>query len=74
MEELPFPPEHQEQIENWLRKVKFRRRIFGGVDETHVWTKIRELNDMYQRALTAERARYDALLAEHEKGKGGDGV
>ena len=43
-------------------------RIFGGVDETQVWTKIRELNDIYQRALTAERARYDALLAEQKKG------
>ena len=74
MEEIPFPPEYQEQIANWLREVKFRRRVFGGVDETHVWTKIRELNDIYQQALSAERMRYDALLAEHETGKGCDRV
>ena len=68
MEEIPFPPEHQQQIERWLREVKFRKRIIGGVDETHVWTKIRELNDIYQEALIAERARCDALLAEQKRG------
>ena len=68
MEERTFPPEYQQQIESWLKQVKFRRRLFGGVDETQVWTKIRELNELYQQALVAERARYDALLAEQKKG------
>ena len=68
MEERTFPPEYQQQIESWLKQVKFRRRLFGGVDETQVWTKIRELNELYQQALVAERARYDALLAEQSKG------
>ena len=68
MEERSFPPEYQQQIESWLKQVKFRRRLFGGVDEAQVWTKIRELNDIYQKALIAERARYDALLAEQSKG------
>lgn len=68
MEERTFPPEYQQQIESWLKQVKFRRRLFGGVDEAQVWTKIRELNELYQKALIAERARYDALLAEQSKG------
>ena len=68
MEELPFPPEYQQQIESWLRSVKFRRRMVGGVDEAQVWARIRELNDLYQKALAAERARYDALLAAQKKG------
>ena len=42
------------------------------MSETDVWKKIGELNDMYREALIAERARYDALLAEHEEAKGGD--
>lgn len=71
MDQLSFPEEHQQKIESWLQEVKFRKRVFGGVDESHVWTKIRELNDMYQMALAAERARYDALLAEREKGVSG---
>ncbi len=67
MDELPFPEEYRQQIESWLQSVTFRKRLFDGVDETHVWTKIRELNDIYQKALVAERARYDALLAERKK-------
>ena len=63
--ELRLPPEHEDRIAGWLNKVKFRKRIFGGVSETDVWNKIRELNDMYRDALIAERARCDALIAEH---------
>ena len=49
-------------IAPWLKKIRFRRQIIGGVNERDVWKKIGELNDMYKRALIAERARYDALL------------
>lgn len=54
----------QERIRKWLRQVRFRPVLFGGVEESDVWKKISELNAMYETALTAERARYDALLAE----------
>ena len=64
-EELRLPPEYEERVTGWLNKVKFRKQIFGGVSETDVWKKIRELNDMYRDALIAERARCDALIAEH---------
>ena len=50
------------EIAPWLKKVKFRHKIFGGVDERDVWKKIGELNERYTKALIAERARYDALL------------
>ena len=72
MSELKFPPEQEQRIAGWLEKLKFRKQVFGGVSETDVWKKIGELNDMYREALIAERARYDALLAEHEEAKGGD--
>lgn len=51
----------QRRIAQWLKSVKFRRSLFG-VSEKDVWKKISELNDMYNAALIAERARYDALL------------
>lgn len=57
----PELPETQE-IRKWLKQVKFRSRLIGGVDETDVWKKIDELNALYEKALVAERARYDALL------------
>ena len=71
-DELRFPPEQEEKIAGFLQKVKFRKRIFGGVAEKDVWTKIRELNDMYRQALLAERIRCDTLIAEHDRRKAGD--
>lgn len=54
----------QERIQKWLKQIRFKRSFFGGVDEADVWKKITELNNLYEVALSAERARYDALLAE----------
>ena len=71
-EKLRFPPEQEKKIAGFLEKVKFRKRIFGGVSEKDVWTKIRELNDMYRQALLAERIRYDALIAEHDRSSKGE--
>ena len=71
-DELRFPPEQEEKIAGFLQKVKFRKQIFGGVSEKDVWTKIRELNDMYRQSLLAERIRYDALIAEHDLKKKGE--
>ena len=46
----------------WFQTVRFRKKMFGGVDEVSLWRKLEELNRLYESALTAERARYDALL------------
>ena len=71
-DELRFPPEQEEKIAGVLQRVKFRKQIFGGVSEKDVWTKIRELNEMYRQALLAERIRYDALIAEHDRKQKGE--
>lgn len=54
----------QERIRKWLKQVRFKKTLLGGVNEADLWKKIAELNSMYEAALSAERARYDALLAE----------
>ena len=68
----------QERIQEWLKQVRFKRAFFGGVDEADVWKKIAELNTLYEAALSAERARYDALLAERcgsaAHGEAGDDI
>lgn len=53
----------QQEILEWLRKVKFRKKLLGGVDEVQLWKKLEELYGLYANAIRAERARYDALLA-----------
>lgn len=68
-EQAPIRPLSREQkrILQWLRKVRFKKQLFGGVSERDVWKKIEELNSMYNVALVAERARYDALLAQQRQ-------
>ena len=52
----------KEQLEilAWLKTVQFKKVRFGGVDEADVWKKIEELNSLYEKALLAERARFEA--------------
>ena len=67
MSEKRSVPEQEAKIASWLRTVKFRRQVFSGVSEKDVWAKIGQLNEMYNQAILAERARYDALLAERDR-------
>ena len=67
--EKGFISETHRDIIEWIRKLKFKKKLFGGVDEEQVLKKMEELNSLYEKALLNERARYDALL---EKNKGGN--
>ena len=66
-EKAPINSEQQKIVE-WLKKVRFQKQLFGGVSEADVWKKIDELNKLYDAALTAERIRYETLLAESKAG------
>ena len=61
--ELAFSP-GQSEIAAWLKRVKFKKRLFGGVDEADVWRKIEELNALYEKLLLLERGRQDAGEAD----------
>ena len=52
-----------QRIAQWFKTVRFRRALFG-LSEKDVWKKLDELNDMYKRAIMAERVRCDALIEE----------
>lgn len=62
----------QTEITGWIKNLKFRRKLFGGVDEADVLKKMEELNNLYEKALLSERARYDALLWEYKGGDAGN--
>ena len=72
MKKEPISETHKE-IVRWIQKLKFKKRMFGGVDEDDVLKKIGELNSLYETALLNERARYDALLAKYQGGDAGNG-
>lgn len=57
--------DEQLNIRKWLKEVRFKKKLFGGVSEADVWKKIAELNEHYEAALTAERVRYNVLMKEH---------
>ena len=52
----------QERILKWMKQVRFKKKLFGGVSQADLWKKLAELNSIYDAAISAERARYDALL------------
>lgn len=58
---------HQ-QILDYVTGMKFKRKLFGGVDPDDVLKKMEELNRLYEAALLQERARYEALLKERTGG------
>lgn len=66
-EKTPINSEQQNIVE-WLKKVRFQKQLFGGVSEQDVWKKIDELNKLYDAALAAERIRYETLIAENKAG------
>lgn len=54
------------KIADWIDKVRFRKKFFGGLDEQDVWKKIEELNSMYEAMLEAERVRYNTMIEHYE--------
>ena len=57
---------NMEEIAGWLKELKFRKKIIGGVDEVNVWHKLDELQAQYQSAFDAQAERYQALLDERD--------
>lgn len=62
----------QVKIARWLKKLKFRKVLFGGIREQEVWKRMGELNALYEAALVAERARCDALIEQARAEARGD--
>lgn len=50
------------KLKQWFSEVKFKKRLFGGLDEKDVWEKLEELNGLYEEAIKAERTRYETML------------
>lgn len=63
-----FVNETHEEIIQWIKELKLKKKMLGGVDEEDVYRKINELNTLYEKALLNERARYDALLQAYKDG------
>ena len=54
-------------IADALSAMKFRKKVFGGVDEADVWKKLVALQNTYQLGYDEQAAYYQALLDERDQ-------
>lgn len=55
-----------EEIAEILKKTKFRRKLFGGVDEADVWKKLQRLQAEYEELLAAQQHRAEGQIADRD--------
>ncbi|MBO5476792.1 MAG: hypothetical protein J6A15_03440 [Clostridia bacterium] len=50
-----------DEISKFLKEVKFKKKIFGGVDEYDVWNKIEKLNNEYKELYDLQQMKIHLL-------------
>lgn len=55
-----------DDIADYVRSIKFKKKIIGGVDEISVWEEIDRLNEQYRSVILAQENKYRALLEERD--------
>lgn len=53
-----------ENVEEFLKNVKFKKQTLGGVSEADVLAKIQKLSDLYAEAFRNQEIKYEAILDE----------
>ena len=55
-----------EEIAGQLKKLRFRKKFIGGVDEANVWKQLELLQGDYRAAFEAQETYFQALLDERD--------
>lgn len=50
-----------EDISKFIKDIKFKKKLFGGVDELEVWNKIEALNLEYKELYQIQQTKIDYL-------------
>lgn len=53
----------KENISQILSNMKFKKKIFGGVDEIDVWKKIEMLQIEYEKEFDLQAQKYEAIIS-----------
>ena len=56
-----------QDIAEALSAMKFRKKVFGGVDEADVWKQLEALQRTYQLVYDEQAAYYQALIDERDQ-------
>lgn len=62
-----MPATNMEEIAEKLKKLKFRKKTFGGVDERDVWKKMSFLQEDYRNAFLVQHERDMALVEDRDR-------
>lgn len=58
---------NMDDIAEVFKTMKFKKKIFGGVDERDVWKKLDKLQKEYRSAYEMQQERYEARLQERDE-------
>ena len=56
-----------ENIEEYLKDLKFKKQTIGGVSEADALAKIQRLSDLYAEAFRNQQIKYEAILDEKRR-------
>jgi len=57
---------NMEEIAQKLKKMRFKKKTFGGVDERDVWKKLESLQEDYRNAFLIQHERDKALIEDRD--------
>lgn len=58
---------NMDEIAELFKKLRFRKRLFGGVSEKDVWKKLEQIQNEYRSAYEAQAQRYEGRLQERDE-------
>lgn len=56
-----------EDVEEFLKQVKFKKQAIGGLSESDVWAKIQKLSDLYAQTFKVQEAKFQAIIDEKNR-------
>lgn len=51
----------------YMKQLRFKKKIFGGVLEMDVWRKLEQLHHQYQTVFTVQQALYEQQLEQKDQ-------
>ena len=55
---------NMDDIAELFSKMRFRKKVFGGVDERDVWRQLEKIQAEYRSAYEAQAVYYETLLSQ----------
>lgn len=56
-----------QDVAEFLKAMKFQKKLLGGVSEADVWRRLELLDEQYRAVFEAQRIRYETLLEERDR-------